>query len=73
MAPQSIDEPFWDSVVHVNDHLATVWTKYAVYVGGTFSHCGYDAFILGRSTDGWKIAAIADTRESENCELPPGR
>lgn len=72
-APQSMDEPFWDYVVQVHDHLATVWTKYAFYFGGTFSHCGYDAFILARSADGWKIAAIGDTRENENCELPPGR
>ncbi len=67
------DEPFWDPVVHVQDHVATVWTKYAFYVDGSFSHCGVDTVILARSLDGWKIAALADTRETENCELPPGR
>ncbi len=73
-AEQPLDEVFWDYVVQVQDHLATVWTKYAFYFGETFSHCGYDAFILARSGDGdWKIAAIADTRESEHCELPPDR
>ena len=72
-ATAELDEPFWDPVVQVQDHLATVWTKYAFYLDGEFTHCGVDALILARSDDGWKIAAIADTRESENCELPPGR
>ncbi len=67
------DEPFWDPVVQVQDHLATVWTKYAFYLGGEFTHCGVDALILTRSDDGWKIAALADTREHEHCELPSGR
>lgn len=67
------DEPFWDPVIQVQDHLATVWTKYAFYADEAFSHCGVDAFILARGADGWKIAALADTRERENCELPPDR
>ncbi len=67
------DEPFWDPVIHIQDHLATVWTKYAFYLDGTFSHCGVDALILARSDQGWKIAALADTRARENCELPPDR
>ncbi|MCG8468582.1 MAG: nuclear transport factor 2 family protein [Gemmatimonadetes bacterium] len=65
------DEPFWDPVVHVQDHLATVWTKYAFYLDGTFSHCGVDAVLFARGADGWKITALSDTRERENCELPP--
>ena len=67
------DEPYWDPVVQIEDHLATVWIKYAFYLGEEFSHCGVDAFILARSADGWKIASLADTREQDNCELPPGR
>lgn len=74
-ATQSWDEPFWDPVVHVSDHLATVWTQYAFYLGGEqFLHCGVDAFILARSPDGgWKIVALADSRQTDNCELPPER
>jgi hypothetical protein len=67
------DEPYWDPIIHIQDHLATVWTKYAFYLSGEFSHCGIDAVILGRGPDGWKIAALADSRERENCELPPDR
>lgn len=68
------DEPTWDPIVQVRDHLATVWVKYAFYAGEEFSHCGVDAFILARQRDGaWKIAALADTRQREDCELPPDR
>ena len=68
------DEPVWDPIVQVRDHLATVWVKYAFYAGQEFSHCGVDAFILARQPDGeWKIAALADTRQREDCEMPPDR
>jgi len=67
------DEPYWDPIVQIQDHLATVWIKYAFYADGQFSHCGVDAVMLARGPDGWKIAALADTREQANCELPPDR
>ena len=67
------DEPYWDPIVQIRDHLAAVWIKYAFYLDGTFSHCGVDALILTQTGEGWKIAALADTRERDNCELPPDR
>ncbi len=67
------DEPVWDPIVHIQDHLATVWIKYAFYLDGTFSHCGVDAVLFARGADGWKITALSDSRETEACELPPGR
>lgn len=67
------DEPFWDSVVQIEDNLATVWTKYAFYRAGEFSHCGVDTFLLARTEDGWRIVSVADTRQREGCELPPDR
>lgn len=72
-ATQPWDEPYWDPIVQIRDHLATVWIKYAFYLDGTFSHCGIDALILTQTDEGWKIAALADTRERDNCELPPDR
>ena len=72
-ADRPFDEPYWDPIVQIHDHLATVWIKYAFYLGETFSHCGVDAFILARTDDGWRIAALADTSERDNCELPPDR
>ena len=67
------DEPYWNPVVRIRDNLATVWVDYAFYLDGEFSHCGVDAFILARGPDGWRIAALADTRQREDCELPPDR
>jgi hypothetical protein len=32
-----------------------------------------DTFILARQADGWKIASLADTRQTEDCEMPPDR
>ncbi len=67
------DEPIWEPMVHIRDHLATVWAKYAFYAGEDFVHCGVDTFILARQADGWKIASLADTRQTEDCEMPPDR
>ena len=44
--------------------LIIVWT------GGTFSHCGVDAFDPIRTTEGWKIAGGALTIEAQ-CEPSP--
>jgi len=72
-ATREWDEPYWDPIVRVKEYLASVWIKYAFYLDGEFSHCGVDAFLMARGPDGWKIAALADTRERDNCELPPDR
>jgi len=72
-ATQPFDEPYWDPIIQIQDNLATVWMKYAFYLGEEFSHCGVDAAMLARGPDGWKIVALADTREQANCELPPDR
>lgn len=67
------DEPIWDSVVNIDGRLAQVWTKYAFYIGDTFSHCGTDAFELYKGRTGWKITQLVDTRRTEDCWYPPGR
>ena len=65
-----LDERIWDITVHVNQRLATVWTKYAFYLGEEFSHCGVDSIVLFKSAEGWKMTYLADTREREGCEIP---
>ncbi len=63
------DERIWDTEVRVDGVLATVWTRYAFYVGPRLSHCGVDAFQLFRASEGWRIFQIADTRhEAASCE-----
>lgn len=56
--------------VRIDGDLATVWTFYTLHVGERFLHCGIDAFQLLRLPAGWKIVAVADTRRTENCEVP---
>lgn len=66
-----IDEQIWDPEIQVNDNLATVVVKYALYVDQEFSHCGVDSMHLFKSPDGWKIFHLADTRRTEDCWEPP--
>jgi hypothetical protein len=51
----------------VDGPLAMVWTGYAFYAGPRFSHCGVDAIMLGRTTAGWRILSLADTRQRTGC------
>jgi hypothetical protein len=69
-SPAYLDELLWDEEVRVSGGLATVWTPYAFYADGEFSHCGVDAFQLARTAEGWKIIQVADTRQREGCEIP---
>ena len=64
------DEPVWDMKIDIDGALASVWTKYAFYAGKQFSHCGVDAFQLFKTSEGWKIIQITDTRQKEGCEVP---
>lgn len=68
-----LDERLYDAKVQVAGSLASVWAFYTLHAGDRFSHCGYDAFQLVRTTDGWKITQVADTRQREGCDTPePG-
>jgi hypothetical protein len=62
------DEKTRNEVVHVDGPLAVVWVDYAFFAGAKFSHCGVDAFQLGRTSAGWRILALADTRRREGCD-----
>lgn len=70
--PEPWSEPIWDVRMEVNGSLAHVWASYAFYVGKRFSHCGVDSFQLLRDAAGeWKIFHLADTRQTDNCQIPP--
>lgn len=66
----ALNEEIWNIKVQLDGDFAQVWCDYAFYVGNTFSHCGVDAFQLSRTTDGWKIFHLADTRRKEACIIP---
>lgn len=67
-AGQVLDERLYDPEVRVNGNLATVWTYYTLHVGDRFSHCGFDAFQLVNTADGWRITQVTDTRQRDGCE-----
>jgi len=66
-----VDERTRNEVVHIDGPLAVVWADYSLYVGTRFSHCGVDAFQLVKTTAGWKIFALADTRRRTGCPDTP--
>lgn len=61
------DERIVITDVKVDGPLASVWAPYKFYVGSTFSHCGVNVFQLMKTTDGWKVIYIVDTRRKDNC------
>ncbi len=62
------DERIWDVQITIKSNLATVWTEYAFFMNGSFSHCGQNTFQLANTADGgWKTVALADTRKSGRC------
>lgn len=61
------DERTSGEIVQVDGPLATVWTRYGFWLGQKFSHCGVDAFTLGRTASGWRILALTDTRQRTGC------
>jgi hypothetical protein len=69
----SWDEPIWDWEVRVDGNLAAVWTKYAFFRSGEFSHCGVDTFQLANTPHGWRILSLAYSRREDECEPPPSR
>ncbi|WP_310396354.1 nuclear transport factor 2 family protein [Hymenobacter sp.] len=66
--PKVWDERITFASILVDANLASVWTPYEFYFGGTFSHCGYNSFQLVKLADGWKIAHVIDTRRKEKCQ-----
>ena len=53
--------------IKVDGPLASAWANYKFYLGEQFSHCGLDYFQLLKTSSGWKIIYIIDTRRKDNC------
>ena len=64
------DERLWDTQIFHDEFMATVWTKYALFLGKKFTHCGTEVFNLRKVNGDWKIFYLADTRQLEDCKLP---
>lgn len=61
------DERLFDTVVHIDGPIASVWTEYTFHLGDRFSHCGVDSIELARGEVGWLITQLADTRRRAPC------
>jgi len=55
-------------MVMVSGAIAQVWSEYEFLQGGKFHHCGVDTATLFKTPAGWKIAALAFTRETTGCK-----
>lgn len=66
-APVKLYEKIFEPVIEVEDGLANVWVRYEFYADDKYSHCGIDSMLLVKTTGGWKIATLADTRR-KTCE-----
>jgi hypothetical protein len=62
-----VDERIIKSKVDIDGLLASVWADYNLYIDSKFYHCGVDVFHLYKSTSGWKIFELADTRRTTGC------
>jgi len=63
------DERIYSYDITIDGPLATAWTEYSFFRNKEFSHCGYNVFTLFKTTDGWKITHIVDTRRKEGCKM----
>jgi hypothetical protein len=64
------DERLWNTVVHIDQHLASVWTEYAFFLDKVFTHCGAENFLLEKVDGQWKIFHLIDTRKVQTCVVP---
>ncbi|MBP8943758.1 MAG: nuclear transport factor 2 family protein [Saprospiraceae bacterium] len=68
---QVVDERIVKYKIDIDGALAQVWADYNLYVDNKFIHCGVDVFQLYKSTSGWKIFELADTRRTSGCISDP--
>jgi hypothetical protein len=64
-------ERIWNPKVMEHDSVAAVWAEYDFHLNGNFSHCGIDSFSLIKTSAGWKITSVSDTRQKSGCTPSP--
>ncbi|MCB0636650.1 MAG: nuclear transport factor 2 family protein [Lewinella sp.] len=67
LPPGTLNEQIWTTTLELDGPLATAWTEYTLFVNLEMSHCGYNAFQLAETPDGWRIIQVTDTRRKEGC------
>ncbi|QNJ99012.1 nuclear transport factor 2 family protein [Constantimarinum furrinae] len=66
-ADQQWEERLLGYTVQIDGNLAHVWTPYQFWFNDTFSHCGANAFTLAKTSEGWKIIHLIDSRRKAGC------
>ena len=64
----ALDERISFDMIKIDGALASVWTPYSFYYNNKFSHCGVNSFQLIRTSAGWKIQYLIDTRRKTACQ-----
>jgi len=64
---QRWEERLLEYEIQIDGNLAHVWTPYEFWLNASFSHCGANAFTLGKTNEGWKILHLIDSRRREDC------
>jgi hypothetical protein len=67
-SPDQYDERIKFEAIHAEKSLANAWIPYSFYINGKRSHCGTNSFQLIKTSEGWKIQYIIDTRRKQGCE-----
>jgi hypothetical protein len=62
-----LDEVLGEVEIRIDGPLASVWTYYDFFAGENFSHCGYNAFQMLKTAEGWQIVALTDSRRRDGC------
>ena len=59
----------WTSepTVLIRGPIAVVWGPFDFTIDGQFSHCGVNAIDLVKTGEGWKVANLMWTHETEKC------
>jgi hypothetical protein len=63
-----LGERILDYNIKIDGDMASAWTAYEFYVNEGFSHCGVNSFQLIRTSEGWKITYVIDTRRKTGCK-----
>lgn len=67
-----ITERGFAPTVLVSGPLAVVWMPYDLYINGTWSHCGVDAFTMYKVAGHWQIATLGwSVEQPPSCAKHP--
>jgi len=59
------EERIYDPVVHIDNNIAYIWTRYDFLVNGKIDHCGTDSASLVKVDGRWLIASLGDTSRTD--------